>query len=159
MTRRTVILVVVLLGVVLFAVRRRSPAPTDEARRRDAEAEAAARRFLALRDAEDRADRTTWKATEPVVRIEQELIRGVERALAANALDSGPLPGLSERISPPSGLSLRWLQMRLMRAVPSPGPEASTGGLRAEVETEVVLVAPATGARPGERSCPSWMRW
>ena len=150
MTRRTVILVVVLLGVVLFAVRRRSPAPTDEARRRDAEAEAAARRFLALRDAEDRADRTTWKATEPVVRIEQELIRGVERALAANALDSGPLPGLSERISPPSGLSLRWLQMRLMRAVPSPGPEASTGGLRAEVETEVVLVAPATGARPGE---------
>ncbi len=150
MTRRTAILVVVLVGVVILAVWRRAPAPTDEVRRRDADAEAAARRFLALREAEERADRTIWKATEPVVRIEQELIRGVERALVAKDLDSAALPRLSERIPPPAGHSLRWLQMRLMKAMPSPGRDASAGNLTAEVETEVVFASPTTAGRPGE---------
>ena len=145
MTRRTVILVVVLVGVVIVAVQRRAPAPNDEARRRDAVAEAAARRFLALREAEERADQTTWKATEPVVRIEQELVRGVERAITAKDLDSTALPSLSERIRPPVGHSLRWLQMRLMKAVPSPGRDVSAGNLTAEIETEVVCAGPAIG--------------
>ena len=150
MTRRTAILVVVLLAAVALAVRRRATAPTADARSRDAQAEAAARRFLALRDAEERADRTIWKATEPVVRIERELIRGVDRAIEAGNLDACGFPGLSARIAPPAGYALRWLQMRLMRAVPSSATNGSGGTLSVEVETEVVLGAPGGGREPGE---------
>ena len=114
MTRRTVILLAVLLSVGALAVWRQGPAFTPDGRQREAQADAAARRFMALREAEELADREVWSPTQPAVRIERELVLGVERAMGARSLDAGVLPNLAQQISAPAGYSLRWMQVRLM---------------------------------------------
>jgi hypothetical protein len=118
MTRRTVILLAVLLAVGALAVWRRRPASTAAVRQQDAQAEAAARKFMALREAEERADRELWSSTLPAVRIERELALGVERAMEARSPDAGVLPNLAARISAPAGGALKWMQVRLMRVRP-----------------------------------------
>jgi len=150
MTRQTAILLAVLIGVAALAAWRRAAGPPPEARRREAEADAAARRFLALRDAEDRADRTVWSPAGPVARIEQEVVAGLERAMASGDLEAFGLPGLARRLGVPAGHTLKWCQLRLMRArspvAPGRGPVTWTVGL----EGEVVLDGPvgADGLRP-----------
>lgn len=143
MTRRTAILWVVLLAVGSIAVWRRGPALTPDGRQREAQADAAARRFMALREAEELADREVWSPTQPAVRIERELVLGVERAMGARSLDAGVLPNLAQQISAPAGYSLRWMQVRLMRVRPHPQTEGLTAGFLADLESEVVLEAPA----------------
>ena len=143
MTRRTVILLAVLLSVGALAVWRRGPASTAMVRQQDAQAEAAARKFMALREAEELADREVWSPTQPAIRLEQELVLGVERAMGARSLDAGVLPNLAQRISAPAGYSLRWMQVRLMRVRPNPQTEGLTAGFLADLELEVVLEAPA----------------
>ena len=81
----------VLLAVGALAVWRRGPASTAAVRQQDAQAEAAARKFMALREAEERADREVWSSTLPAVRIEQEVVLGVERAMRERKIDSGKL--------------------------------------------------------------------
>ncbi len=142
MTRRTVILLAVLLSVGALAVWRRGPASTAMVRQQDAQAEAAARRFMALREAEELADREVWSPTQPAIRLEQELVLGVERAMGARSLDAGVLPNLAQRISAPAGYSLRWMQVRLMRVRPNPQTEGLTPGFLADLELEVVLEGP-----------------
>ena len=143
MTRRTVILLAVLLSVGALAVWRRGPASTAMVRQQDAQAEAAARKFMALREAEELADREVWSPTQLAVRLEQELVLGVERAMGARSLDAGVLPNLAQRISAPAGYSLRWMQVRLMRVRPNPQTEGLTAGFLADLELEVILEAPA----------------
>ena len=143
MTRRTVILLAVLLSVGALAVLRRGPASTAMVRQQDAQAEAAARKFMALREAEELADREVWHPTQPAIRLEQELVLGVERAMGARSLDAGVLPNLAARISAPTGYSLRWMQVRLMRVRPNPQTKGLTAGFLADLESEVVLEAPA----------------
>ena len=142
MTRRTVILLAVLLSVGALAVWRRGPASTAMVRQQDAQAEAAARKFMALREAEELADREVWHPTQLAVRIEQELVLGVERAMGARSLDAGVLPNLAARISAPTGYSLRWMQVRLMRVRPNPQTKGLTAGFLADLESEVVLEGP-----------------
>ena len=142
MTRRTVILLVVLLAVGSIAVWRRGPALTPDGRQREAQADAAARRFMALREAEELADREVWHPTQLAVRIERELVLGVERAMGARSLDAGVLPNLAARISAPTGYSLRWMQVRLMRVRPNPQTKGLTAGFLADLELEVVLEGP-----------------
>ena len=142
MTRRTVILLAVLLSVGALAVWRRGPASTAMVRQQDAQAEAAARKFMALREAEELADREVWHPTQPAVRLEQELVLGVERAMGARSLDAGVLPNLAQRISAPTGYSLRWMQVRLMRVRPNPQTKGLTAGFLADLESEVVLEGP-----------------
>ena len=142
MTRRTVILLAVLLSVGALAVWRRGPASTAMVRQQDAQAEAAARKFMALREAEELADREVWHPTQLAVRIEQELVLGVERAMGARSLDAGVLPNLAARISAPTGYSLRWMQVRLMRVRPNPQTKGLTAGFLADLELEVVLEGP-----------------
>ena len=143
MTRRTVILLAVLLSVGALAVWRRGPASTAMVRQQDAQAEAAARKFMALREAEELADREVWSPTQPAIRLEQELVLGVERAMGTRSLDAGVLPNLAQQISAPAGYSLRWMQVRLMRVRPHPKTEGLTAGFLADLESEVVLEAPA----------------
>lgn len=152
MTRRTVILLVVLLLVGGLAAWRRLGGPPSPTQRREAEADAAARRFLALRDAEERAQRTLWSAAEPVVRIEQEVVAGVERASASGDLEACGLPGLSRRLGVPAGHSLTWLQLRLLRARPPSASGAKPAAWTVELEGEVVLEGPP--GEPGNR--PVW---
>ena len=142
MTRRTVILLAVLLSVGALAVWRRGPASTAMVRQQDAQAEAAARKFMALREAEELADREVWHPTQPAIRLEQELVLGVERAMGARSLDAGVLPNLAARISAPTGYSLRWMQVRLMRVRPNPQTKGLTAGFLADLESEVVLEGP-----------------
>ena len=142
MTRRTVILLAVLLSVGALAVWRRGPASTAMVRQQDAQAEAAARKFMALREAEELADREVWHPTQLAVRLEQELVLGVERAMGARSLDAGVLPNLAARISAPTGYSLRWMQVRLMRVRPNPQTKGLTAGFLADLESEVVLEGP-----------------
>ena len=142
MTRRTVILLAVLLSVGALAVWRRGPASTAMVRQQDAQAEAAARKFMALREAEELADREVWLPTQPAIRLEQELVLGVERAMGARSLDAGVMPNLAQRISAPAGYSLRWMQVRLMRVRPNPQTEGLTAGFLADLESEVVLEGP-----------------
>ena len=142
MTRRTVILLAVLLSVGALAVWRRGPASTAMVRQQDAQAEAAARKFMALREAEELADREVWHPTQPAIRLEQELVLGVERAMGARSLDAGVLPNLAQQISAPTGYSLRWMQVRLMRVRPHPKTEGLTAGFLADLESEVVLEGP-----------------
>ena len=150
MTRRGSILVLVLIAVGGLALWRRSPVATTAERRRDAEADAAARRFLALREAEERADGATWIAAEPVARIEREVVEGVSRAMEARSLEACVLPGLSGRLAIPPGHSLRWLQMRLMRARSTPAAAGAPPGFKVELESEIVMEAPPEG--PGARA-------
>lgn len=132
----------VLLSVGALAVWRRGPASTAMVRQQDAQAEAAARKFMALREAEELADREVWHPTQLAVRIEQELVLGVERAMGARSLDAGVLPNLAARISAPTGYSLRWMQVRLMRVRPNPQTKGLTAGFLADLESEVVLEGP-----------------
>lgn len=150
MTRRTAILLAVLLVVGGVALWRRAGAPSPELRRREAAADAAARRFLVLREAEELADRTVWSASEPVAHIEQEVVAGVERAMAGAGLDACGLPGLSRRIPVPADHSLRWLQMRLMRARPRPPGAEGASGTLVELESEVVMEGVSGGADAGK---------
>jgi len=142
MNRRTAILLVVLLVVGSIALWRRGPALTPDGRQLEAQADAAARRFMALREAEELADREVWHPTQLAVRIEQELVLGVERAMGARSLDAGVLPNLAARISAPAGYSLRWMQVRLMRVRLNPQTEGLTAGFLADLELEVVLEGP-----------------
>ena len=142
MNRRTAILLVVLLVVGSIALWRRGPALTPDGRQLEAQADAAARRFMALREAEELADREVWHPTQLAVRIEQELVLGVERAMGARSLDAGVLPNLAARISAPTGYSLRWMQVRLMRVRPNPQTKGLTAGFLADLESEVVLEEP-----------------
>ena len=142
MNRRTAILLVVLLVVGSIALWRRGPALTPDGRQLEAQADAAARRFMALREAEELADREVWHPTQLAVRIEQELVLGVERAMGARSLDAGVLPNLAARISAPTGYSLRWMQVRLMRVRPNPQTKGLTAGFLADLESEVVLEGP-----------------
>ena len=142
MNRRTAILVVVLLVVGSIALWRRGPALTPDGRQLEAQADAAARRFMALREAEELADREVWHPTQLAVRIERELVLGVERAMGARSLDAGVLPNLAARISAPTGYSLRWMQVRLMRVRPNPQTKGLTAGFLADLESEVVLEGP-----------------
>jgi hypothetical protein len=148
MTRRTVILLAVLLAVGALAVWRRRPASTTAVRQQEVQAEAAARKFMALREAEERADREVWSPTLPAVRIEQEVVLGVERAMRERKIDSGVLPQLSERLAAPAGYSLRWLQARTLGVRPlskiSGGPTRSLSNL----EMEVVLEGSPSGNAP-----------
>ena len=132
----------VLLSVGALAVWRRGPASTAMVRQQDAQAEAAARKFMALREAEELADREVWHPTQPAIRLEQELVLGVERAMGARSLDAGVLPNLAARISAPTGYSLRWMQVRLMRVRPNPQTKGLTAGFLADLESEVVLEGP-----------------
>ena len=143
MNRRTAILLVVLLVVGSIALWRRGPALTPDGRQLEAQADAAARRFMALREAEELADREVWHPTQLAIRLEQELVLGVERAMGARSLDAGVLPNLAARISAPTGYSLRWMQVRLMRVRPNPQTKGLTAGFLADLELEVVLEAPA----------------
>lgn len=142
MNRRTAILLVVLLVVGSIALWRRGPALTPDGRQLEAQADAAARRFMALREAEELADREVWHPTQLAVRIERELVLGVERAMGARSLDAGVLPNLAARISAPTGYSLRWMQVRLMRVRPNPQTKGLTAGFLADLESEVVLEGP-----------------
>ena len=142
MNRRTAILLVVLLVVGSIALWRRGPALTPDGRQLEAQADAAARRFMALREAEELADREVWHPTQLAVRIERELVLGVERAMGARSLDAGVLPNLAARISAPTGYSLRWMQVRLMRVRPNPQTKGLTAGFLADLESEVVLEEP-----------------
>ena len=142
MNRRTAILLVVLLVVGSIALWRRGPALTPDGRQLEAQADAAARRFMALREAEELADRKVWHPTQLAVRIERELVLGVERAMGARSLDAGVLPNLAARISAPTGYSLRWMQVRLMRVRPNPQTKGLTAGFLADLESEVVLEEP-----------------
>lgn len=139
MTRRTAILCLLLLAVGSIALWRRGPRGAPVSPKQEAEAEAAARRFMVLRESEQAADRGAWKATEPAVRIEQEVVRGVERAMASGRLDEGGLPGLAARISAPEGHSLRWMQARVMGVGPVPEAGGGPPAFLARLETEVVL--------------------
>ena len=145
MTRRTVILLAVLLALGALAVWRRGPASTAAVRQQDAQAEAAARKFMALREAEERADREVWSSTLPAVRIEQEVVLGVERAMRERKIDSGVLPDLSARISAPAGGSLRWMQVRLMRVRSHSLTGGIASGFLSDLESEVVLELPGEG--------------
>ena len=147
MNRRTAILLVVLLVVGSIALWRRGPALTPDGRQLEAQADAAARRFMALREAEELADREVWHPTQLAIRLEQELVLGVERAMGARSLDAGVLPNLAQRISAPAGYSLRWMQVRLMRVRPNPQTKGLTAGFLADLELEVVLEGP-TDAKP-----------
>ncbi len=142
MNRRTAILLVVLLVVGSIALWRRGPALTPDGRQLEAQADAAARRFMALREAEELADREVWHPTQLAIRLEQELVLGVERAMGARSLDAGVLPNLAARISAPTGYSLRWMQVRLMRVRPNPQTKGLTAGFLADLESEVVLEGP-----------------
>ena len=142
MNRRTAILLVVLLVVGSIALWRRGPALTPDGRQLEAQADAAARRFMALREAEELADREVWHPTQLAIRLEQELVLGVERAMGARSLDAGVLPNLAARISAPTGYSLRWMQVRLMRVRPNPQTKGLTAGFLADLELEVVLEGP-----------------
>ena len=142
MNRRTAILLVVLLVVGSIALWRRGPALTPDGRQLEAQADAAARRFMALREAEELADREVWHPTQLAIRLEQELVLGVERAMGARSLDAGVLPNLAARISAPTGYSLRWMQVRLMRVRPNPQTKGLTAGFLADLESEVVLEEP-----------------
>ena len=133
---------VVLLVVGSIALWRRGPALTPDGRQLEAQADAAARRFMALREAEELADREVWHPTQLAIRLEQELVLGVERAMGARSLDAGVLPNLAARISAPTGYSLRWMQVRLMRVRPNPQTKGLTAGFLADLESEVVLEGP-----------------
>ena len=145
MNRRTAILLAVLLAVGAIAVWRKGPALTPDGRQREAQADAAARRFMALREAEEQADRSAWQPTQPAVRIERELALGVERAMEARSLDAGVLPDLAARISAPAGGSLRWMQVRLMRIRPRSQAGGIAPGFLTDLESEVVLEWPRAG--------------
>ena len=97
---------------------------------------------MALREAEELADREVWHPTQLAIRLEQELVLGVERAMGARSLDAGVLPNLAARISAPTGYSLRWMQVRLMRVRPNPQTKGLTAGFLADLESEVVLEGP-----------------
>ena len=148
MTRRTVILLLALLAVGVLAVWRRDPASTAGVQQQEAQAEAAARKFMVLRDREERADREVWSPTLPAVRIEQEVVLGVERAMRERKVDSGVLPQLSERLAAPAGYSLRWLQSRTLGVKPVSGINGGPTGYWANLEMEVVLEGPSSGNAP-----------
>ena len=97
---------------------------------------------MALREAEELADREVWHPTQLAIRLEQELVLGVERAMGARSLDAGVLPNLAQQISAPAGYSLRWMQVRLMRVRPNPQTKGLTAGFLADLESEVVLEGP-----------------
>jgi hypothetical protein len=146
MTRRLAALCGLLLLVAAVALSRRSAPPAPVGRRQEAQADEAARRFMALREREQRADREVWSATLPAVRIEREVARAVERGMAAKDPDAGVFPDLTTRLSAPSGHALRWMQVRVMRVE---ALLANTGGrasFRVDLESEVVLEVPAGGA-------------
>lgn len=145
MSRRTLILLSVLLALGVIALWRRVPAPDAVVRLREAEADAAARRFIALREAEDRADREVWSPTLPVARLEREMVLGVERAMRDRSLDSGVLPRLLDRLSAPAGYSLHWLQSRFLGVRPVSESVGRPVGYSAELEMEVVLERPSAG--------------
>lgn len=137
-----------LLTVVTLAVWRRVSGPTPANRQREAEADAAARRFMALRDREQQADREVWSPTLPAVHIERAVALAVDRAMQDRNLESGLFPGLAARLAAPPGYALRWMQVRVMRvgavAASSPGPRR----LRADLEAEVVLEGGAYDRAP-----------
>ena len=131
-----------LLLLLAVAVWRRAPAPAPASPRQEAQADQAARRFMALRDRELQADREAWSATLPAARIERAVARAVERGMAEKHADAGVFPDLLSRISAPAGLVLRWMQVRVMRVEPVPVPAGGGASFRADLESEVVLEAP-----------------
>ena len=133
MNRRLGILLAVLaLSAGLAAWRRSRPAPP--AASREAQAEEAAKRFLAMERREAEADRTTWAAMEPAQRIESALAQLVEAAVAAG---DGSLFPSAAALPPPPGMRLVWLTADLM----SVRKAADGGGWDSRIRGESVFAS------------------
>ena len=112
MSRRLILLFLLLSGVGTWALVRIHLTRTPQARLAGL-AEQSAARFIRLRDAESLAEGSLWAPMAFVGRLEQSIVSRVESALATGDLDR-LFPGLNRELDRPSSLPLIWLKVDVL---------------------------------------------